>query len=108
MPSVQALREALGAASSSDGGATARVARVLESIGWRGGDSASPEEVATEVLPSIASCVREHGDRGVMYREIAEVLRGSGPMMDGGLPPVSDYIPAAAEIVRRFAAPSDR
>lgn len=99
---LEMLRLALGNASASDGGATARLARVLEGIGWRGGDSASPEEVAQEVLPAIASCVREHGDRALMYRQVAEVLRSSGPVLDGSLPPTSDYLPAAAEVVRGF------
>jgi hypothetical protein len=79
--------------------------RALEAIGWRGGDSVDAAEVAQEVLPSIASCVREHGELGVMYRQIAEILRASGPVLDGSLPPVHDYLPAAAEVVRRFTAP---
>jgi len=99
---LEQLREALGTASASDGGATARVVRALEAIGWRGGDSASPEEVAEEVLPAIASCAREHGDRALMYRQVAEVLRSSGPVLDGSLPPTSEYLPAAAEVVRGF------
>jgi hypothetical protein len=99
---VAMLRDALGAASGSDGGATARLVSALESIGWRGGDSASAEEVAQEVLPAIASCVRDHGDRALMYRQIADVLRGSGPMLDGGMPPASEYLPAAAAVVRGF------
>lgn len=96
------LRDALGSASAMDGGATARLVRVLESIGWRGGDAASAEEVAQELLPAITACVREHGDRALLYRQVAEVLRASGPVLDGSLPPTSDYIPAAAEIVRGF------
>jgi uncharacterized iron-regulated protein len=98
------VREALGTASAEDGGATARLTRALEAIGWRGGDSVDAAEVAQEVLPSIASCARDHGNVGTMYREIAEVLRGNGPALDGSLPPVHDYIPAAAEVVRRFIA----
>lgn len=100
--SAQALRDALGAASSADGGATARLVGALESIGWRGGDAASPEEVAQELLPAIASCVREHHDMGLMYRQMAEVLRASGPVLDGSLAPASSYLPAAAEVVRLF------
>ena len=100
--SAAELRAALGAASAADGGATARLVRALESIGWREGDSASPAEVASEVLPAIASCVREHGDLALMYRQIAEVLRSSGPMLDGSLPPISSYLPAASELVRLF------
>jgi hypothetical protein len=99
---VAALRAALGTASGSDGGATARLTEALEAIGWREGDSVSPAEVAQELLPAIASCVREHGDMGVLYRQLSEVLRASGPVLDGGLPPASSYVPAAAEVLRRF------
>lgn len=102
MVTASALRAALGDASGGEGGATARLVRAIESIGWRGGDSAEPAEVAADVLPSITSCAREHGDLGTMYREIAEVLRASGPVLDGSLPPVHDYLPAAAAVVRGF------
>lgn len=101
---VAALRAALGSASAEDGGASARLTRALEAIGWRGGDVVDAADVAQEILPSIASCVRDHGNLGVTYREIAEVLRGSGPALDGSLPPVHDYIPAAAEVLRGFVA----
>jgi hypothetical protein len=99
---VAALREALGSASAADGGATARLTEALEAIGWREGDSAGPAEVAQELLPAIASCAREHGDLGVLYRQLSEVLRASGPALDGGMPPASSYVPAAAELLRRF------
>lgn len=101
---VDALRGALGDAGTAEGGSLSKLTRAIEAIGWRGGDSAEPAEVAQDVLPSITSCAREHGNLGTMYREIAEVLRASGPVLDGSLPPVHDYIPAAAEVVRRFVA----
>jgi hypothetical protein len=96
------LAPAEDAADRAGGGASARLVRALEAIGWRGGDAASPEEVAAEILPAISACARGQGDMGALYRQIAEVLRGSGPLMDGGLPPTSAYLPAATEIVRRF------
>ena len=101
---LQALRDALGDAGAGESGATSRLTRAIEAIGWRGGDSAEPAEVAGDVLPSIASCAHGHGNLGTMYREIAEVLRASGPVLDGSLPPVHDYLPAAAEVVRGFIA----
>ncbi len=96
------LRDALGSASERDGGATARLVRALESIGWREGESASPREVARDVLPAIAACVREHRDLPLLHRQIADVLRASGPLLDGSLPPTSAYLPAATELVRIF------
>jgi len=101
---IDALRTALGAATASNGGATPRLTQVIESIGWRGGDAAEASEVAQEIAPALAACVREGGDLGAMYRQVAEVLRHSGPVLDGSLPPVTDYLPAAAEVVRRFVA----
>ena len=101
---LMGLRNALGTVAAEDGGASARLARALEAIGWRGGDAMEPAEVAQEILPAIVACAREHGDVGMLYRQTAEVLRSSGPLLDGGLPPVHDYMPAAAEVVRRFIA----
>ena len=99
------LRRELAAAQggeSENGGATARVIRALDAIGWRGADSATPEEVAAEILPAITSCVQSTGEMGALYWQVAQVLRANGPAMDGGLPPAAAYVPAAAEIVRRF------
>jgi hypothetical protein len=96
------LAPAADVADRGGGGASARLLRALEAIGWRGGDVASPEEVAAEILPALAGCARGQGDMPALYRQIAEVLRANGPVMDGGLPPTSAYLPAAAEIVRRF------
>jgi hypothetical protein len=88
------------------GSASARLLRALEAIGWRGGDVASPEEVAAEILPALSACARGQGDISALYRQIADVLRANGPVMDGGLPPTSAYLPAATEIVRRFVGRS--
>jgi hypothetical protein len=88
--------------AGAGGSASARLLRALEAIGWRGGDVASPEEVAAEILPALSACARGQGDIPALYRQIAELLRANGPVMDGGLPPTSAYLPAATEIVRRF------
>jgi hypothetical protein len=96
------LAPAADAADGAGGGASARLLRALEAIGWRGGDAASPEEVAAEILPALSACARGRGEMAALYRQIAEVLRANGPVMDGGLPPTSAYLPAATEIVRRF------
>lgn len=103
-PAQAAVRIRDRLAASGGGAAAARLTHVLESIGWRVGDSASPEDVAQEILPALSACAREQSDVGALYRQIAEVLRGSGPLLDGGLPDTSAYLPAAEEIVRRFIA----
>ncbi len=74
----------------------------LESIGWRGDDVVEAEEVASLLLPHLEACARQHQDMTALYRDIAGILRGSGPLLDGGLPPASDYLPAAEEVVRAF------
>ncbi len=74
----------------------------LESIGWRGGDTVDANDVAALLLPHLDACAAQHLDMAVLYRDVAEVLRGAGPMLDGGLPPVSEYLPAAEAVVRRF------
>jgi hypothetical protein len=33
---------------------------------------------------------------------MAMVLRDTGPLLDGGLPPVEAYLPAAEELVLRY------
>ena len=99
------LRACLGSTVEggvSTQGATARLVRALEAIGWRGADLAGPEEVAAEILPAISGCARGQSELPAMYRQIAEALRANGPVMDGGLPPTAAYLPAAAELVRRF------
>jgi hypothetical protein len=99
---IAALRAAVADASVAGGGATLRVTHALDAIGWRGGDALGPEEMAQEIVPAFVACAREHGDVALLDRQIAEILRASGPLLDGSLPPVSAYLPAASEIVRRF------
>lgn len=96
------LRTAFRDASLASGGATLRVTQALEAIGWRGSDAVEAGEVAQEIVPAIAAFAREHGDLSLLHRQVAEILRASGPLLDGSLPPSAAYLPAADEVVRRF------
>jgi hypothetical protein len=104
------LRAALAsrqhASSGDDDRAVEALTIALEGIGWHGADTVSAEEVAELLLPAIDACAHRDHDVATLYREVAEVLRGAGPLLDGGLPPVSAYLPAAEEVIRRFVSPS--
>jgi hypothetical protein len=105
---VDALRDVVGVAplgAAAQDALHERLAAALETIGWRGDDLASAEELAAELLPAIEACARDHRDLDVLERQIAEVLRASGPVLDGSLPPTAAYLPAASEVVRLFTAP---
>ncbi len=44
----------------------------------------------------------EHRDLTQLTAGIAATLRACGPMLDGGLPPVEAYLPAAEDVLRRY------
>jgi hypothetical protein len=83
-------------------GASPALARALERIGWRAVREPTPEELAGELAELLDVCV--HGHRNVAELEygIAATLRACGPVLDGGLPPVEAYQPAAADLLRLY------
>lgn len=83
-------------------GATPSLTRALERIGWRAVRDPSPEELAGYLVELLESCVHEHRDLAQLTAGIAATLRACGPMLDGGLPPVEAYLPAAEEVLRRY------
>ncbi len=87
-------------------GAVAGLTRALERIGWRAVREPSPEEMADYLAGLLDACVREHHDVDALTHAVAAALRDGGPLLDGGLPPVEAYEPAAAELLRLFV--SDR
>lgn len=84
------------------GGATPRLAEALVSIGWGAVQEPSPEELADELVELVDACVTDHRDVEQLIMGIARLLRDFGPMLDGGLPPVEAYEPAALEVVERY------
>ena len=84
------------------GGATPRLAEVLAAIGWGAVQDPSPEELAAELVELVETCVSDHRDLERLVADIARLLRDFGPMLDGGLPPVEAYEPAASEVVERY------
>jgi len=83
-------------------GAAPSLTRALEHIGWRAVREPSPEELAGYLAHLLDACVHEHRDLMVLMDGMAMVLRDTGPLLDGGLPPVEAYLPAAEELVLRY------
>jgi hypothetical protein len=99
--SYRALRDRV---VGQDVGAVAALTRALERIGWRAVREPSPEEMADHLGGLLDACIREHHDVAELTRAVAAALRDGGPLLDGGLPPVEAYEPAAEELLRLLVA----
>lgn len=86
------------------GTAEAAIASALEAIGWRAAGADAVEDVAALVVPVIAGCVRGDHDVIAACRAIADLLRRYAPGSTDALPPLDAYVPAAAEVLRRYVA----
>ncbi|MFN9203917.1 MAG: hypothetical protein ACK6DP_12745 [Gemmatimonas sp.] len=89
-------------------GAAPALARALELIGWGSVREPSPAEMADHLLLLLDDCVHGHGDVAALAHAIAQALRDTGPLLDGGLPPVDAYVPAADELLQRYIADEGR
>jgi hypothetical protein len=96
-----ALRERY-LADRAGGGVAPGIADALTAIGWRAVGDPSPEELAGYVVELVDACVTEHHDTEWLVDAVARLLRDSGPLLDGGLPPVAAYEPAAREVLERY------
>lgn len=90
------------------GGAAPRLAAALTAIGWRAVRDPSPEELAGYLVELIDACVVDHLDTGRLVDDVARLLRDHGPLLDGGLPPVAAYEPAALDVLERYVAGEGR
>lgn len=90
--------------STGGHGAAPALTRALEHIGWRAVQEPTPEELAAHLLMLVDDCVHGHGDVQALMLHVAAALRDTGPLLDGGLPPVAAYLPAAEELVQRYIA----
>ena len=84
------------------GGATPGMATALAAIGWHSVREPSPDELADYLVELLDACVTGHHDPEQLVVEVARVLRDNGPFLDGGLPPVAAYEPAAREVLERY------
>ncbi len=101
MTSYTALR-ARYLADRQGGGATPKLAAALSAIGWGAVQEPSPDELADELVELFEACVTDHRDVDQLVAGIARLLRDFGPLLDGGLPPVEAYEPAATEILEHY------
>jgi hypothetical protein len=83
-------------------GASPGITRALEHVGWRSVGDPSAEVLAGHLVLMFDSCVHLHRDVQALAYAIASVMRDAGPLLDGGLPPVEAYLPAADEVLRRY------
>ena len=98
--------EAARRAGAADRGRE-RLLRALRAVGWGGTDVAETADVADMLAPILDACVTGHRSLPALYRDVAEALRHAGPLLDGSLPPAAAYLPAAEEIVARYAADAE-
>lgn len=86
-------------------GAVPGIARALERIGWRSVGDPSADELASHLVFLFDRCVHVHRDVEELTQAIAAIMRDAGPLLDGGLPPVGAYLPAAEEVLRLYVEP---
>lgn len=86
-------------------GAVPGISRALERIGWRSVGEPSADELASHLVLMFDRCVRVHRDVQELTYGIAAIMRDAGPLLDGGLPPVEAYLPAAEEVLRLYVDP---
>lgn len=86
------------------GGASAPMAASLAAIGWRAVQEPTPEELTEFLVDLLADCVTGHRDVAALSYAVARALRDTGPLLDGGLPPVEAYLPAAEEVLRGYCS----
>lgn len=84
------------------GGATPRLAEALAAVGWHSVGEPTPYELADYLVELLDACITEHHDPDRLVTDVARLLRDSGPLLDGGLPPVAAYEPAARDVLERY------
>lgn len=90
--------------------AESRLANALDAIGWRAANGASSDEVAARAVYIVSAYASHAADRAATVQALAELLRANTGGMDGSLPPTSAFVPAAEDVLRRYAAgaPAER
>ena len=84
------------------GGASPGIAAALAAIGWRAVGDPTPEELAGYGVELVDACVTDHFDTDRLVGAVARLMRDHGPLLDGGLPPVEAYEPAAVDLLDRY------
>ena len=102
-PDLSLLTSRVAADTREGGpGPTPVLTRALERIGWNSIPDAPVEYVADELALLLNACVHEHRDVRQLAFRVASMFRELGPNLDGGLPPIEAYLPAAEELLRLY------
>jgi hypothetical protein len=105
-----AARHELDEAGNAESGAFAtehRLARILDSIGWRAASEESSEEVAKYLALIVAACVNGHRDLRRLRDDVAVCLWQHADHLDGSVVPREDWEPAATQIIDLYVADQD-
>ena len=102
MSTLSALRARYLADTQGGRSAAPALARALEGIGWRAVGEPSAGELASHLVWLVDACVHEHRDPALLAHAVAALLRDNGPLLDGGLPDVAAYLPAAEDLLHRY------
>ncbi len=80
-----------------------RLAGALDAIGWRSADGSSSGEVAADAAHILAECVHQHHSVDKAAEALADLLYRSAATLDGSAYSASAYLPAADEVLSRYA-----
>ena len=80
-----------------------RLEQALDAIGWRSADGSSSAEVAAVAAHIVADCVNDHRDVERATHALADLLHNSSATLDGSMYAASAFIPAAEEVLARYA-----
>ena len=84
------------------GGAAPGLADALTIIGWRSVGEPTADELASHLVELVDACVTDHHETERLVSAVARAMRDHGPLLDGGLPPVAAYEPAALDVLERY------
>ena len=82
-----------------------RLTGALDAIGWRAADGSSSAEVAADAVYIVADCVTRHHSVDQAAEALAQLLHRSAATLDGSSHSASAYLPAAEEVLARYARP---
>ena len=100
------LRDREGDADGRHEVVAARLEAALDAIGWRSAGGSSSDEVAAVAVHILDNCVNGHHDVNAAVRSLADLLYQSSATLDGSMSGPSDFVPAALDVIDRYAGTS--
>jgi hypothetical protein len=95
----------LDAPGPEAGSRTAKLARILDAIGWRSASDAPASVVAAELDHVLAAAASGGWDATRLRAAVAESLRQNAHPLDGSSAPAAAWHPTAAEVIRKVGEP---